>query len=364
MIDDLRHILLKWYAQNMRSLPWREGNDPYAIWISEVILQQTRVNQGIAYYKRFLEAWPDVKSLARASEQEVLKMWQGLGYYSRARNMLHTARQVVEQHNGLFPTSYEKLLKLKGIGPYTAAAIVSIAFGGRHATVDGNVARVLSRYFAVQCPVDGNEGKKEISRLAQQIVMKGNSGTINQAMMEFGALQCVPRLPDCANCPLQINCAAFQLDLVKKLPVKKKKKASVNRFFNYLVMIFRHENELCFVLRQRREKDIWEGLFEFPLIETEAEQGFEAVLQNDLFKEITQEKPFAVIGRPVDFKQILSHQNIYARFYLLFFEYDYFSENRNNVFLMNQNRQADYPLHRLIQKYLLFLNDQNLPLTL
>lgn len=359
MDDDLQPLLLSWYAQNKRNLPWRLTNDPYTIWLSEVILQQTRVDQGLTFFLRFLQQWPNLASLATAQEHEVLKMWQGLGYYSRARNMLQAAKQIVALHHGVFPQTVETLRQLNGVGPYTAAAIASIAFGQRVAVVDGNVERFLSRFYGLNSPIDRGVGKRQIEAFAQDVVKTGHPATLNQAMMEFGALQCVPRNPRCNDCPLVGKCVAFQQDAVKQLPVKTKKKTPKNRYFNYIVMTHQKTEGLDFVVRKRETDDIWRGMFEFPLIETDGEVGLDQLSQAEPFLELTGGKTFVVKGQPVQIRHILTHQNIHAWFYLLIFDNLSFVEEKNNVFLMNQNRADDYPLPRLILKYLLFLENQN-----
>lgn len=359
MNDELIAILNSWLVLNQRDLPWRKTTDPYAIWISEVILQQTRVDQGIAYYQRFLEQWPDIASLAAAREQEVLKMWQGLGYYSRARNLLTAAKQIMSLHKGVFPEDPGKLRQLKGIGPYTAAAIASIAFGHHVAVVDGNVKRFLSRFYGLDLALDRGEGKRQLEKYAQSIVENGHPGLLNQVMMEFGALQCVPRNPLCNKCPLAEQCVALRQNLVQQLPVSIRKKASRNRYFNYLVMAQPHDDGLVFVVRKRIGNDIWKGMFEFPLIETANETDFGQLSQTVEFDKITAGQHFLLSGQPFRIRHILTHQNIFACFYLLIFDHLGFVEEKNNVFLMNQNRPDDYPLPRLIMKYLLSLENQN-----
>ncbi|MFZ4583041.1 MAG: A/G-specific adenine glycosylase, partial [Paludibacter sp.] len=231
--ENTSKTLINWYEHNKRELPWRDISDPYRIWISEIILQQTRVNQGISYYLRFVDRFPDVKALATAHEDEVLKYWQGLGYYSRARNLHKTAQIIVEKHNGNFPNSYTEIVQLKGIGAYTAAAICSFAYNQPYGVVDGNVYRVLSRLFAIQTPIDSSQAKNEFSDLATNLLNNSNPGIHNQAIMEFGALQCVPVQPECNTCPFQKTCKAYELDLVDKLPIKASKTKVRERFFNY-----------------------------------------------------------------------------------------------------------------------------------
>ncbi|MFN4027343.1 MAG: A/G-specific adenine glycosylase [Flavobacterium sp.] len=267
--------LIQWYLQNKRDLPWRNTVDPYFIWLSEIMLQQTRVAQGLPYFLRFTEAFPTVFDLAKATEEEVLKLWQGLGYYSRARNLHKTAQQVAFDYDGVFPESYAELLKLKGIGEYTAAAIASFAYNESVPVVDGNVYRVLSRYFEVETDIASSGAKKEFMQLAAELLPAGEANLFNQAVMEFGALQCVPKNPDCANCIFNNSCAALQKKKVTLLPIKSKKLKVKTRFFNYLVYTDEVNNTL---IEKRTQKGIWHNLYEFPLLETEKEVSFEELL--------------------------------------------------------------------------------------
>ena len=258
-----RQELISWYLINKRDLPWRKTKNPYKIWLSEIILQQTRVQQGLPYYWKFIAAYPTIQALAFANEDEVLNLWQGLGYYSRARNMLMTARVINEQYEGCFPTNYNDLLKLKGIGEYTAAAIASFSFKEPVAVVDGNVYRVLSRLFDIETPIDSGEGKKAFRFLADEVLDKVNPDTFNQAIMEFGALHCTPQKPDCNNCVFNDTCLSRVNGTISQRPVKKKKNASKQRFFVYKVFL---EDDKT-TIQKREEKDIWQGLYEFPLEE-------------------------------------------------------------------------------------------------
>ena len=253
--------LLQWFKNNGRSLPWRETNDPYAIWLSEVILQQTRIAQGMSYWERFIAQWPTINDLAAATEDEVLKAWQGLGYYSRARNLHTAARQVANL--GEFPQTFKELKLLKGVGDYTAAAIASIAFGEPVAVVDGNVYRVLSRYYGISTPIDSTEGKKEFQALAQSLLPTNEPADYNEAIMDFGAIQCTPSSPSCTTCPLCETCVAFREQRIYELPVKSKKVKQRERHFTYLYI--EHEGEIA--IHQRGAGDIWQGLWEFPQAE-------------------------------------------------------------------------------------------------
>lgn len=275
--------LVLWYLQNKRDLPWRNTVNPYFIWLSEIMLQQTRVAQGLPYFLRFTEAFPTVFDLAKASEEEVLKLWQGLGYYSRARNLHKTAQQVAFEFNGEFPKTYNELLKLKGIGEYTAAAIASFSYNESVPVVDGNVYRVLSRYFEVETDIASAGAKKEFTQLAAELLPKGQANLFNQAIMEFGALQCVPKNPDCDNCIFNDSCAALQKKKVASLPVKSKKVKVRTRHFNYLVFLDETNDTL---IHKRTQKGIWHNLYEFPLLETEAElteKELLKLLQNQSF---------------------------------------------------------------------------------
>lgn len=250
--------LLQWFKNNGRSLPWRETKDAYAIWLSEVILQQTRIAQGMSYWERFMAQWPTVNDLAAATEDEVLKAWQGLGYYSRARN-LHTAAQQVMELAG-FPQTFKELKTLKGVGDYTAAAIASIAFGEPVAVVDGNVYRVLSRYYGIDTPIDSTEGKKEFQALAQSLLPINEPADYNEAIMDFGATQCTPNSPHCSACPLCETCVSFREQRINELPVKSKKVKQRERHFTYIYI----EYEGKIAIHQRGAGDIWQGLWEFP----------------------------------------------------------------------------------------------------
>jgi A/G-specific adenine glycosylase len=304
--------LLQWYYKNRRDLPWRGTRDPYRIWLSEVILQQTRITQGLPYYEKFIAQYPSVSDLARASETEVLKLWQGLGYYSRARNMHATANTVVKEYNGHFPNTYQELIKLKGVGDYTASAIASICSGEPTPVVDGNVYRVLARYFGVELPINSTGGTRHFKDLAREVMDTSHIGDYNQAVMEFGALQCKPANPDCGSCPLYQGCVALQQDRTEQLPVKIRQKKARVRYFNYLVYLDKREKT---VLKQRKGKGIWQHLYEFPLIETQ--KLLEPEMIYDTLK-VNQEKSGEVSlwnEDPVIHK--LSHQHLVTRFWIV-----------------------------------------------
>ncbi|WP_162053653.1 A/G-specific adenine glycosylase [Pontibacter pamirensis] len=305
------NTLLRWYGQHKRPLPWRDTTNPYYIWLSEVILQQTRVAQGMPYYQKFVEAYPTVQQLAAAPEDEVLRLWQGLGYYSRARNMHHTAKIVMEQYGGQFPDSFAELLKLKGVGNYTAAAIAAFAFKEQVAVLDGNVFRVLARLFGISDDIAVPASRKVFQKLADELVPADAPDTYNQAIMEFGAIQCTPVMPDCLFCPLQQSCFAFNNGMVQELPVKKKAKAARPRYFHYIVL----EHEGDFYLRKRLEGDIWQGLYDFYLYESPGKNlPIETLVQE--LQQAGLEADSAYLQSPQkDYKHILSHQKITARFY-------------------------------------------------
>ncbi len=311
---EFTNSLLHWYLQNKRDLPWRNITNPYPIWLSEIMLQQTRVAQGMPYYQAFTAAFPTVFDLANASEEQVLKLWQGLGYYSRARNMHKTAQIIAFEMDGNFPNKYNDLLKLKGIGEYTAAAIASFAFNEVVPVVDGNVFRVLSRYFDIQTDIASSTAKKEFTALAKELMPMDNPALFNQAIMEFGALQCVPKNPNCEVCIFANSCAALQKKKVAQLPVKSKKTKVTNRFFNYLIFLDDHNNTL---LTKRTQKGIWHNLYEFPVIETNQETDFDTIVNKIIenYPEFAFESISIYNTAPVIHK--LSHQKLHINFYKL-----------------------------------------------
>lgn len=310
---DFSNSLISWYLQNKRDLPWRNTIDPYRIWLSEIMLQQTRVAQGMPYFFAFTEAFPTVFDLAKASEQEVLKLWQGLGYYSRARNLHKTAQYVAFELDGKFPDSYKGLLSLKGVGDYTAAAIASFSYNEAVPVVDGNVFRVLSRVFDIEADISQPASKKIFQELALELMPKDNPAIFNQAIMEFGALQCVPKNPDCTICVMNDGCLALKSNKVSQLPVKLKKTKVTNRFFNYLVF---EDDEGKSIIQQRTDKGIWHNLYEFPLIETAAETDME-VLSREILNSKFVIKPIQSISEMNSKAQMhkLSHQNLNIKFW-------------------------------------------------
>ncbi len=301
--------IIDWYQKNKRDLPWRNTNDPYIIWLSEIIMQQTRVEQGTPYFNRFTEKYPTVQHFASATEEEILKLWQGLGYYSRGRNMHQTSQAVMEEHAGYFPKNYDSLIRLKGLGEYTAAAISSFSSNEAKAVVDGNVFRLLSRYFGIDTPINTGKGKKIFTDLANELLDQTQAGIFNQAMMEFGSLQCKPKNPDCTICPLQTSCEARLKNRINELPVKIKAQKSRERYFNYILAI---KNDQILV-NKRRSGDIWENLIDLPLFETESRTEFPDLIQSENFiKAFGKEVLVRSVSKPV--KHILSHQKLHANF--------------------------------------------------
>lgn len=321
---DFTNTILQWFHENGRALPWRETNDAYAIWLSEIILQQTRVEQGRPYWERFMQRWPTVEALAAAKEDEVLRQWQGLGYYSRARNLHHAARQVVEM--GAFPSTLEGIKSLKGVGDYTAAAIGSIAFGLPAAVVDGNVYRVLARHFGVATPVNTTEGKKEFTALAQSLLPGDKASAFNQAMMDFGAIQCTPQHPQCRPCPLQESCVAWREGRVDLLPVKVRRLKVKERHLTYVYI--RYDGQTA--IRRRPSGDIWQGLYEPWLTDT---------------------VPASAVLLRQNVRHELTHRVIYADFWL------WQPEGRRpalptDYFWINESEIDNYGVPRLVEKLL------------
>lgn len=361
MAKDSRHsffvqTILKWYSEYKRDLPWRNTKDPYIIWLSEIILQQTRVQQGLPYFEKFQVQYPTVESLAAAPLEEIMRTWQGLGYYSRARNLHQCAQSIVESHDGKFPERYQELLKLKGIGSYTAAAIASFAFGEPVAVVDGNVFRLMSRYFGIASDIAQSSTKKEFEQLANELIPKEDPAAFNQGIMEFGSLQCAPRNPDCGSCPLSVGCFAFKNQLIEQLPVKSKKVKIRERFFQYYYI--RCGRQL--VVRKRPSGDIWEALHDFPMEE------------KSRFKELDREINFPkkmnnifetahVRIYSTTYKHLLTHQKIYAKFVGLILEDNHKNElvqwTKGNQFeLIDEDQFERLGKPKLILR---FLSDRN-----
>ena len=308
------NTLIYWYLQKNRELPWRKTKNPYTVWLSEIMLQQTRVAQGMVYYQKFTEEFPTIFDLAKADESKVLKMWQGLGYYSRARNLHFTAKQVAEDLNGEFPSTYKELLKLKGIGDYTASAIASICFNEPNAVVDGNVYRVLSRYFGIKTPINSSAGIKEFKALAQSLLDTTQSGTYNQAIMDFGALHCKPQNPLCETCPLADSCVALEKKTIKELPVKEKKIKVRNRYFNFLVVKTDDEKT---ILSERKGKGIWQGLYQFPLIESTKNIDKNELMTSEEFIDLFPNETTLALFNKKEIVHKLSHQHLHTQFWIV-----------------------------------------------
>jgi A/G-specific adenine glycosylase len=337
--------IVKWYEDNKRSLPWRETADPYKIWLSEVILQQTRVNQGLPYYKQFVASYPSVAALADAAEQEILRLWQGLGYYTRARNLHRCAKHVVENCNGVFPHTSEELEKLPGIGHYTAAAVASFAFGEPVAVVDGNVFRILSRIFGIDTPINSPLAKKQFRTLANKLISKKNPALHNQAVMEFGALFCTPKKPNCSECPFKATCVAYNRDLVYTLPVKSARKKSRKRYFFYLVV----EKDNSFLMKKRQHKDIWRGLFDFVLIEKNRPVKPENVIGEHAHQKWFEKTEAIAVSKK--YRHILTHQTIHCRFIHLKAKSSFSAVEEGHTFYSAQE-VADLPKPTLISRFL------------
>ena len=307
--------LTHWYSNNKRNLPWRETINPYYIWLSEIILQQTQVKQGLPYYEAFVSKFPTVFDLAKADESDVLKLWQGLGYYSRARNLHASAKYVVNELKGVFPDNYKDLLKLKGVGDYTASAIASICFNEVAAVVDGNVFRVLSRYFGINTPINSSKGGKEFKALAQELIDEKHPAEFNQAIMEFGATLCKPKNPDCDICPFNAGCIAFNKYRIAELPVKIKSANAKKKYFNYLVIIS-EDNKT--ILEKREGKGIWQNLYQFPLFESEKTINTKSLKDELESRDVLKEMPFELSlynKEPIIHK--LSHQHLYTKFWIV-----------------------------------------------
>jgi len=336
------NTLIYWYLQNNRELPWRKTKNPYFIWLSEIMLQQTRVAQGIAYYLKFTSTFPTVFDLAKADESTVLKMWQGLGYYSRARNLHFSAKLIANEFNGEFPSTYNEIIKLKGIGDYTASAIASICFDEPTAVVDGNVYRVLSRYFGIKTPINSSAGIKEFKILAQSLIDKNKAGTFNQAIMDFGALHCKPQNPLCETCPFSDSCFALEKKLTKELPVKEKKVKVRKRYFNFLVIKTKDNRT---ILSERKGKGIWQGLYQFPLIESDKTINKEELILSEDFTNLFPSKTTLSLFNSKEIIHKLSHQHLHTQFWII--------ETKNSPEInINWSEIEKYPVPILIANFL------------
>ena len=340
--------LLEWNCHNnKREMPWKGERDPYKIWISEIILQQTRVQQGLAYYQRFIKEFPDAQSLAKAPEQKVFKLWEGLGYYSRCRNLISSARFIDGELDGKFPETFSEILDLKGVGNYTASAIASFAYNQPYAVLDGNVFRVLSRFFGLDTPIDTNAGKKLYSLLAGELLDEKKPGIYNQAIMDFGAVICKPAQPLCGTCPLQLKCIAFNKQLVNILPVKEKRMQRKERFFNYLVVDYAGS----FYIRKRTAKDIWQGLYEFILFETEHILTDKDLFKTELFASLFNKRKYSLTGVSNTYKQQLTHQTINGKFFHIKTQTPL--KLKNDLMLATKEQIGHLPFPKLIASYLI-----------
>lgn len=342
-MKDIQNRLHQWYHANKRDLPWRHTDDAYKIWVSEIILQQTQVIQGLPYYYRFTEQYPTVSALAKANEDDILKLWQGLGYYSRARNMHAAAKQVMTDFDGQFPTQYDELLQLKGVGDYTASAVSSFSSGEARACVDGNVIRVICRLFGVDIPYDTSEGQKAIRALAKELLPKDNSATHNQAIMEFGAMQCTPKNTQCEYCIYADKCSVFANNTVTELPIKSKKTKVQNLFLYYIV--FQHEGTT--LIQQRSDKGIWRKLYEFPLKESETKLSKKDILE--LVKERCDIENGSNYTFSAIYNHLLSHRKIQATF--IHVKTSQPLEPTKDEQLISLSNFEDYPVSRLIERY-------------
>ena len=340
------NLLILWYLQNKRDLPWRETINPYKIWLSEIILQQTRVDQGMSYYYKFVEKYPTVEALAKASEEAILKDWQGLGYYSRARNLHFSAKHIVNKLKGEFPTTYSEIIKLKGVGDYTASAIASISFHEPTAVVDGNVYRVLSRYFGISTPINSSQGIKEFKAKAQQLIDEEQPGIFNQAVMEFGARQCKPQSPNCSDCVLNKECVALITNNIKNLPVKEKKLKIRKRYFNYLV--FKTPSNKTIL--EKRTSGIWKNMYQFPLIECDKELSRNELLKNELFTPYSNGLLSIQLFNSKTIIHKLSHQHIFTKFWIV-------EVDAINDIDLDWKELAKYPVSKLIDNFLTEYND-------
>ncbi|MCF0038940.1 A/G-specific adenine glycosylase [Dyadobacter fanqingshengii] len=344
---DFNKKLKSWYLKNHRPLLWRQTTDPYKIWLSEIILQQTRVTQGTPYYEKFLENYPTVFDLAHADERDVLRLWQGLGYYSRARNMHFTARQIVSEFGGKFPETALTLSKLKGLGNYTAAAIASFAFNEAVAAIDGNVYRVMSRIFGIKSDMLSNEGKKEFAKVAKTLISQEDPATYNQAMIEFGALQCVPVSPNCTICPFNDICYAYAFNVQNELPVKAKKMKVKNRFLNYFII---QQGEKL-AMQERTTKDIWKGLYDFVLVESTARvDSPEDLADSVMLLALLRQGSIRQVPKP--YIHLLTHQKLHVQFWWVTVPENEHLDLPENIYFFSKNEVETLPKPILIDTVL------------
>ncbi len=353
--QNFKKNLLRWNIEmNKREMPWKGEKDPYKIWLSEIILQQTRVDQGLAYYNRFIANFPTVQDLANAAETKVFKLWEGLGYYKRCKNLIATAKYINDELEGKFPDEYDNILSLKGIGPYTAAAISSFAFNLPYAVVDGNVFRVLARYFGIETPVDSSTGKKQFTNLANELLDKKHPGNYNQGLMDFGAVVCKPQLPLCSECIMNKSCIAYLQGTVQQLPIKEKLLTKKTRWLYYLVIEL--NNKLY--VRKRGAGDIWENLYEFALIESKDQWPLDSIKMKIMATGLMAKGNFEILGISQEYKQLLTHQTIRGQFIHLKIK----SPTPLNTYkLVTKKALQQLPFPKFISNY---LKDKNVSLNL
>jgi len=352
MATKIGQDLIAWYKKNKRDLPWRNTSDPYLIWVSEIILQQTRVDQGLSYYLRFVERFPSMEDLANASENEVLKYWQGLGYYSRARNMHASARQIRELYKGKFPNNYEQIKSLKGVGSYTAAAIASIAFNLPHAVIDGNVNRVIARLFGIEIAVNTNKGQELVEEKLNTIFVRKDPANFNQAIMELGAMICKPSSPDCDQCVLSDNCVALQQNRIGEFPVKVKLKSPKLLYLFYFILKYQNSSQQVVYLNKRGENEIWKNLYDFPGLKSDFKRGMNEVVtefKQKYFLNNFDLDPEKIIG-PI--KHQLTHKSIKAFFIEFNIDKHYVNNINDELIAVTIDELQKYPVSKLIENYI------------
>ncbi len=340
--------IIDWYKENKRELPWRETKNPYQIWLLEIILQQTRIEQGIEYFYKFIEKYPSVYELAKASEDEVLILWQGLGYYTRARNLLSTAKTIAYKYNSSFPSTKKELLSLKGIGDYTASAIASFAFNKPEVVMDGNIMRFVARYMGIKEEVNTAKGKKILGSILEELIDRQNPGLFNQAVMEFGAIYCKPGIPNCESCIFRSECRAFEMNEVKDIPKKRKKIKQRKRYFYFLIV--KGQDNKTILLQKRLENDIWKNLYQFPLIEANKKTGIDELAKTSIWENIVGTKDYRIEKISSQFAHQLTHQKILATFVHIKIKGDL--EKNGCCFPIMTQKLDNYALPRLINRYL------------
>ncbi len=342
------NALLRWFESEKRNLPWKVTNDPYKIWISEIILQQTRVDQGTSYYLRFIDRFPTIKDLAKAEEDEVLKLWEGLGYYSRARNLHFSAKQIMEKHGGKFPKTYEEILNLKGVGPYTAAAIMSYAYGKKYAVVDGNVLRIISRYLGIQEPVDVTNTQKKIMSWLDIHISEVAPGDFNQALMDLGSAICTPKLYKCEICPINAECKSYKEGLQALIPVKSKSIVKKERYFHYLFFTTTNGDFLI----KKRTDGIWKGLYELPLVEKINGKALKFNELNEWLSQFYDKFYLTRLAKPLVMeKHVLTHQNIYTFFYTIEIEGNTFDLLKEYFIFVSRENMSNFAFPKIVNLF-------------